>query len=50
MNDESTLRDAGCFFFGLAEKNIGLIIKNYGVLKNFELVVIKVANKVAQRV
>ncbi len=25
MNDESTLRDAGCFFFGLVEKNFGLV-------------------------
>ena len=25
MSDKSTLRDAGCIFFGLAEKNFGLV-------------------------
>jgi hypothetical protein len=25
MNDESALRDAGCFFYGLVEESIGLI-------------------------
>ena len=38
MNDESTLRDVGCFFFGLVDKNFGLKYnffgfggKNYGL-------------------
>lgn len=47
MSDKSTLRDAGCFFFGLAEEKFGLIIKNYGLgSKNFGLVAIKVVKKV----
>ena len=28
INDESTLRYAGCFFFGLVEENFGLIIQD----------------------
>ena len=36
VSDKSALRDAGCFFFGLAEKNFGLVA-------------IKVANKVVKR-
>ena len=28
MSDESTLRDAGCFFFVFAEKNYGLIMQD----------------------
>lgn len=36
MSDKSTLRDAGCIFFGLAEKNFGLVA-------------IKVANKVVKK-
>lgn len=41
MNDESTLRDVGCFFFGLIDKNFGLEYnffgfgwQNYGLQKN----------------
>jgi len=30
MNDESTLRDAGCFFFGLIDKNFGLRYNFFG--------------------
>jgi len=30
MNDESTLRDVGCFFFGLIDKNFGLEYNFFG--------------------
>jgi hypothetical protein len=30
INDESTLRDAGCFFFGLIDKNFGLRYNFFG--------------------
>jgi hypothetical protein len=31
MNDESTLRDAGCFFFGLVVEKFGLVVKFFGL-------------------
>ena len=31
----STLRNAGCFFFGLAHKFFGLVDENFGLLHKF---------------
>lgn len=37
VNDESTLRDAGCFLFGLTEENFGLKYKFLNKFKTIDL-------------